>query len=699
MANVFTTLGDLVYSNSAGAPVRRSPNITTTKMFLSQTGDGVDSAAPQWSAITAADVNAVPYTGATGNVDLGEYGLTAGYLGLELTPTGTPTTQGTMFWSADDETVDVILDSAVTLKLGQETFYYVKNQTGSTIAKGTIVMANGTVGSSGRITIEPFIADGTYPSKFMIGVTSESIINGADGFVTAFGKIRMIDTSAFVDGDILYASPSGGFTTTPPTAPNNIVTVAIVIKGGAANGTIFVRPTFGSNINEDEGVLITSPTNNQLLKYNSTSGLWENFTHNFVPNTRTLTLNGIGYDLSADRSWSTITSLTGEATASGTGAVSVTLDNNSVIAKVLTGLNTSGGGNIVSTDSIVQAFGKVQNQITALVGGVMYEGTWNASTNSPTITSSVGNKGDYYVVSTAGSTTIDGISDWKVGDWIIFNGSTWQKVDNTDLVSSVNGYTGAVVLTTSDVAEGTALYFTNTRAQNAITLTTTGSSGASTYTSGTLNIPNYSLSGLGGVPTTRTLTINGTAYDLSADRTWTIPTHDAVTIGTANGLSLSGQVLSLGLSSSTTNGALSSTDWTTFNSKQNALNGTGFVKISGTTISYDNSTYYLATNPSNYITLTSLSAGTGISYNNTTGVISSTITQYTDALARASISLTTTGSSGSSTYNSTTGVLNVPTYTAAGLGAVPTSRTITINDVVFDLSANREWSVGDFGTW
>ena len=95
---------------------------------------------------------------------------------------------------------------------------------------------------------------------------------------------------------------------------------------------------------------------------------------------------------------------------------------------------------------------------------------------------------------------------------------------------------------------------------------------------------------------------------------------------------------------------------------QAQLNGTGFVKASGTTISYDNSTYYLASNPSAYIPLTALSAGTGISYNNTTGVISSTITQYTDAMARASISLTTTGTSGAATYNSTTGVLNIPQY-------------------------------------
>jgi hypothetical protein len=64
------------------------------------------------------------------------------------------------------------------------------------------------------------------------------------------------------------------------------------------------------------------------------------------------------------------------------------------------------------------------------------------------------------------------------------------------------------------------------------------------------------------------------------------------------------------------------------------------------------------------ISLTSLSGGTGITYNNTTGAISSTITQYTDALARASVSLTTTGTSGASTYNSTTGVFNIPQYQA-----------------------------------
>jgi hypothetical protein len=84
----------------------------------------------------------------------------------------------------------------------------------------------------------------------------------------------------------------------------------------------------------------------------------------------------------------------------------------------------------------------------------------------------------------------------------------------------------------------------------------------------------------------------------------------------------SGTTIAVKQSSAIQSGYLSSTDWNTFNNKQTQINGTGFVKASGTTISYDNSTYYLASNPSNYITLASLSGTTPISYNSGTGAIS-----------------------------------------------------------------------------
>ena len=86
------------------------------------------------------------------------------------------------------------------------------------------------------------------------------------------------------------------------------------------------------------------------------------------------------------------------------------------------------------------------------IGAIVYKGTWDASSNTPTLTSSVGNKGDYYVVSVAGNTNLNGITNWYVGDWAVFNGSVWQKLDGvSNEVISVNGQVGAVVLGANDV--------------------------------------------------------------------------------------------------------------------------------------------------------------------------------------------------------------------------------------------------------
>lgn len=94
---------------------------------------------------------------------------------------------------------------------------------------------------------------------------------------------------------------------------------------------------------------------------------------------------------------------------------------------------------------------KTVSSFANAIGALVYKGTWDASANSPTLTSSVGNKGDYYYVSVAGSTNLNGITDWQVGDLALFNGTIWQKIDNTDAVQSVNGQTGIVVLDANSV--------------------------------------------------------------------------------------------------------------------------------------------------------------------------------------------------------------------------------------------------------
>ncbi len=140
-----------------------------------------------------------------------------------------------------------------------------------------------------------------------------------------------------------------------------------------------------------------------------------------------------------------------------------TVLNATVLSKLLTGLNIVGSA-IVSTDTILEAFGKLQNEINGLLGGAIYKGVWNAATNTPALADGTGTQGNYYVVSVAGSRNLgSGVIDFQVGDWCIYNGAIWQKVDNTDAVTSVNGFIGAVNLTTADISEVTNLYFTTAR--------------------------------------------------------------------------------------------------------------------------------------------------------------------------------------------------------------------------------------------
>jgi hypothetical protein len=101
---------------------------------------------------------------------------------------------------------------------------------------------------------------------------------------------------------------------------------------------------------------------------------------------------------------------------------------------------------------------KTVSSITNAIGALNFKGTWNASTNTPTIVSGVGVKGDYFVVSVAGSTTIDGISNWGVGDWITYNGTVWQRVEGGADLNGVNlSFTGTAsgpTYETSNLASG-----------------------------------------------------------------------------------------------------------------------------------------------------------------------------------------------------------------------------------------------------
>jgi hypothetical protein len=156
------------------------------------------------------------------------------------TSNGGPTATGELAWMAATETLALRLKNGENLDLGEETIYHVDNNTGSTIAKGAAVAYAGTVGGSGKIRVKLWNGATDAPEAFM-GLAMGSIATGEQGYVTAFGVIRGVNTSAFSDGVILYASPSGtGLTATKPAG---VHVIACLCVNAGNNGTLLVRPT------------------------------------------------------------------------------------------------------------------------------------------------------------------------------------------------------------------------------------------------------------------------------------------------------------------------------------------------------------------------------------------------------------------------------------------------------------------------
>ena len=121
----------------------------------------------------------------------------------------------------------------------------VENTTGSTIPKGAVVGFVG-VGANNVLSVAPYLADGSSPSLYILGVMAEELPDsGATGLCCVWGNVSGINTSAFSVGDVLYASPTvaGGFTNVKPTAPDNVIPIAAVLVDSATAGDIFVRPT------------------------------------------------------------------------------------------------------------------------------------------------------------------------------------------------------------------------------------------------------------------------------------------------------------------------------------------------------------------------------------------------------------------------------------------------------------------------
>jgi hypothetical protein len=184
---------------------------------------------------------------------------------------------------------------------------------------------------------------------------------------------------------------------------------------------------------------------------------------------------------------------------------------------------------------------KTVSSVINTIGALNYKGTWNASTNSPTLVSSVGTKGDYYVVSVSGSTNLNGITDWVVSDWCVFNGSVWQKVDNSEVIYVSNvatgtGLTGGPITTTGTIAlANTAVTAGSYGTANAVSQVTIDAQGRITSASNVaIAIANSAVSGLGTMAIQNANAVAITAGNVVANVTVTNTTAASATFGTSS---------------------------------------------------------------------------------------------------------------------------------------------------------------------
>jgi hypothetical protein len=180
----------------------------------------------------------------------------------------------------DDLSNQVILTGlgGVANKISQE----VINNTGSTIYKGQVVYANGAVGASGQLRVALSSNSGESTSSKTFGIMEDTVVDGAIGTVITEGLIEGIDTSSAQPGDPVWLGSTPGSViyglANKPHAPEHLVFVGIVTRAQVNTGSIFVKVQNGFELDEIHDVYINGKQNNQVLRYNSSTGLWTNQT-------------------------------------------------------------------------------------------------------------------------------------------------------------------------------------------------------------------------------------------------------------------------------------------------------------------------------------------------------------------------------------------------------------------------------------
>lgn len=180
---------------------------------------------------------------------------------FDTTPTSAPTSVGSIHWDSANGALAYVMENGNVLQeIGESQYIYIKASAG--ITKGQVIMFTGAVGGSGVLTGAP--ATGITDGSYIMGIAAENISNNNFGFVQTFGTLRNINTSGYVDGDIIWYDPAvtGGFTKTLPVFPAVQVQVAAVSNGGSmGGGSIFIRVANRNSNYPASGLVVSTGTN------------------------------------------------------------------------------------------------------------------------------------------------------------------------------------------------------------------------------------------------------------------------------------------------------------------------------------------------------------------------------------------------------------------------------------------------------
>lgn len=228
----------------------------------------------------------VPYTGATTDLDMGTYNLTADHINLNMSPSGAGFVVGSTQWNNTLGSSETLLKGGtVTLKNGVDLVARIVNKVtpNTTLTKANYQAVRVSGATGGRLSVQLAQANTDNNSADTIGLVTETIATNQEGFILTVGQLENINTTGslqgetWADGDVLYLSPTvaGKLTNIKPTgATGHIVVVGYVEYAHANNGKIYVKIMNGWELDELHNVYITNPTGGSTLEYQASTQLW-----------------------------------------------------------------------------------------------------------------------------------------------------------------------------------------------------------------------------------------------------------------------------------------------------------------------------------------------------------------------------------------------------------------------------------------